>query len=175
MSGYGTKRNEFQRVQDRHLTIERLQQGRTYQQIAAEISETRPYTLSYQQVIRDLEPVKLEAIAKINQCMEEIIAEELEEIEKVLKDAWDAINAEPKLIETTKVEEHPKHGKIITTSQQWINVKKDASLLATILKAAARRSELLGVNIHLKYLDDNAMFEAARRMGYKLVPESEEN
>ena len=58
------KRNAIQRSIDKKAALEMLLSGKTYEQVSRYISQTRPYTISRQQIQSDIEEIRLEAIAQ---------------------------------------------------------------------------------------------------------------
>jgi hypothetical protein len=161
------KRNDFQRAEDRKLAVEMLQTGATYSQIAEEIGKIRPYTISYQQVIQDLDGLRQEAIAKTGAHMIEIIDDELQQLEAIIAEAKSAIEKGREPAVTTTAEP----GKVITKTS---TTNTNPAYLRVIQDAAARRSALLGLDAHLKYLDVNAAIESLTNKGY-IVTMPDEN
>jgi hypothetical protein len=174
-SKYRPKRNEFQKIEDRKLAIEMLRNGCTYTQIAKKITETRPYSLSYQQVQNDIAPMRVQAIAEMGEHVAVIIDKELQEVEKVIEKAWEAINVKRELLTTTESGDTEK-GSYSKIKEQWINTAIPAAMLKIVLDAVARRSTLLGIDTHLKYLDTNAAIESLTAKGYAVSdPSAQQN
>jgi hypothetical protein len=162
------KRNDFQRAEDRGIALEMLQRGHTLVQIAEHISSIRPYSISYQQIALDVSKLRMSAIAATTEHMAVIIDRELQEIENVLAAAWAAIKAERELVTTQEFGIGGKAGDYEKTKQQWINLTFPSQLLKIVLDAIARRSTLMGLDSHLKYLDTNAAIESLTRLGYEV-------
>jgi hypothetical protein len=159
-----TKRNAFQRESDKRLAIELLKKGYNYLQIAAEISEIQPYTISYQQVIKDLDSVRLDAIAKSSASMCEIIDQEMQEIEFAITEVKEAIAKGKEEVVVTSREDSAKSGAKEIEKRQYNNL--NPAYITALLNAAARRSVLLGVDSHLKYQDINVAIESLASRGY---------
>jgi len=169
-----SKRNAFQREHDKRVAIEMLQKGYNYLQIAAAISESQSYTISYQQVIKDLDSVRLEAIARSSACMAEIIDQEMQEIELAIAEVKEAIRKGKEEVVVTSRENSDKLGVKETEKRQYNNL--NPAYITTLLNAAARRSTLLGLDAHLKYQDTNAAIEAVTSRGYVVsLPDGDED
>jgi hypothetical protein len=169
------KRNAFQRAEDKRFAVELLGKGYTYQQIAKKISDKNPYTISYQQVIKDLDGLRMEAIAEAGLSMLELIDEEMQQLETILVLAWAAIRAPRELIKTTEIGDSKKTGKYTKIRQHWINLTVNISALKIVLDATARRSTLRGVDSYLKHLDTNIAIESLVAKGYIVsMPEGED-
>jgi hypothetical protein len=168
------KRNAFQRATDKKASIELLRQGWTYQEIAAEISRRNPYTITYQQIQKDLEGLRLEALAKAHLDMGILIAEELETIEDSLAKIKAAIEQD-KTFGTVSVEteESERFGKKTTT--KWVQRNLNVAYVSELRVLAARRSTLLGVDAYLKSLDINAAIEALTAKGYVVIDPTQNN
>jgi hypothetical protein len=166
------KRNEFQKAEDRKLAIDMLQAGHSLIEIAAHISEIRPYTLSHQQVSADTNKLRLAAIASTQEHMLVTIDLELQEIEKTLEQAWAAIDAPRELIEVRETGTTAKAGDYERVKEQWINTVPSIAAMKVVLDAIARRSTLMGVDAYLKHLDINAAIETLTAKGYEIsIPE----
>jgi hypothetical protein len=164
-----TKRNDFQRAEDLKIEIDMLQHGHSLVEIAGHISGIRPYSISQQQVSADVSKLRLSAIAAMNEHASVTIEKELQEIEKVIEKAWEGINADRELVMTKEICTTSKTGETQEkTKEQWVNLTLPVQLLKTVLDAIARRSTLLGVDAHLKYLDINAAIESLTRLGYEV-------
>jgi hypothetical protein len=169
-----SKRNAFQREHDRRLAIEMLQKGHNYLQIAEAISKIQPYSISYQQVIKDLDTVRLEAIAKSSACMAEIIDQEMQEIEVAIAEVKEAIVKGKEEVIVISREDSDKNGVKETEKRQYNNL--NPAYITALLNAAARRSTLLGLDSHLKHQDINAAIEALTSRGYVVsLPDEDED
>jgi hypothetical protein len=170
------KRNEFQKAEDKRFAIEMLSKGYTYQQIAAAISQRGPYTLSYQQVISDLNGVRLESLAEAKLNMLEIIDEEIQGLEKVLEEAWKSVGSPRELLKTEEFGTSDKTGDYRKTKEQWVNIDRPVAALRLISDAMARRSVLRGVDSYLKHQDINLAIEALTNRGYVVsLPDGDED
>jgi formate dehydrogenase maturation protein FdhE len=168
------KRNAFQREQDKRLAIEMLQKGCNYLQIAAAISEIQPYSISYQQVIKDLDSVRLDAIAKSSASMGEIIDQEMQEIEFAIAEVKEAIAKGKEEVVVTSREDSEKNGTKETEKRQYNNL--NPAYVTALLNAAARRSALLGIDSHLKHQDINTAIESLTSRGYVVsLPDGDES
>jgi hypothetical protein len=136
------KRNCYQIAEDTSNAIELMRRGKTYAEIAQIISQQRVYSLSRQQIQKDLEGVRWELIAKTTVHVGEAIGEELESIENITTRAIEALNA--------------------TTNKERINPQ----LLKVLLDCGMRRSYLLGVDCHMKQQNINAAIETLTRAGF---------
>jgi hypothetical protein len=152
------KRTDFQRAEDRKLAVEMLQTGATYGQIAEEIGKIRPYSISYQQVIKDLDGLRQQAIAHSKVHIIEVIDTEIQELENIIAIAKEEIEKREPTVTTI---EEPKKTTIKKTTHNL-----NAGLLKIIADATARRSALLGLDAHIKYQDINAAIEAVTSKGY---------
>jgi aspartokinase len=138
------KRNCYQIAEDTSTAIELMRQGKTYDEIAQIISQNRIYSLSRQQIQKDLEKVRWDLIAKTTAHVGVVIGEELDSIEGVATRAIEALNA--------------------TIDKEKINPQ----LLRVLLDCGARKSYLLGVDCYIKQQNINAAIETLTRAGFNV-------
>jgi aspartokinase len=138
------KRNCYQIAEDTSTAIELMRQGKTYSEIAQIISQNKIYSLSRQQIQKDLEKVRWDLIAKTTVHVGEAIGEELESIEGIATRAIEALNA--------------------TINKEKINPQ----FLRVILDCGARKSYLLGVDCYIKQQNINAAIETLTRAGFNV-------
>jgi hypothetical protein len=170
------KRNEFQKAEDKKLAVELLGKGFTYQQIAATISQRGPYSLSYQQIISDLDGIRLESLAKARLNMLEIIDEEMKHLDQVLNEAWKSASVPRELLRTTETGDSDKTGSYRKEKEQWVNTDRPVAALRLVFDTVARKSSLRGVDSYLKYLDTNLAIEALTSRGYVVsLPDGDED
>jgi hypothetical protein len=170
------KRNEFQKAEDKRLAIELLGKGYSYQQIAAVITQRGPYSLSYQQIISDLDGIRMESLASARLNMLEIIDEEMQHLDRVLGEAWKSAMLPRELLQTTETGDSDKTGTYQKIKEQWINVDRPVAALRLVFDTVARRSSLRGVDSYLKYLDTNLAIEALTNRGYVVsLPDGDED
>lgn len=167
------KRNEFQKAEDKKFAIELLGKGYTYQQIAAAITQRGPYSLSYQQVISDLDGIRMESLAKARLNMLEIIEEEMKHLDQVLGEAWKSAMLPRELLQTTETGDGDKTGSYKKIKEQWINTDRPVAALRLVFDTVARKSSLRGVDSYLKYLDTNLAIEMLTAKGYTVSDPTE--
>jgi hypothetical protein len=138
------KRNCYQIAEDTSTAIELMRRGKTYAEIAQIISQDRLYSLSRQQIQKDLEKVRWDLIAKTTIHVGEVIGGELESIEGVTTRALEALNS--------------------TTDKERINPQ----LLRVLLECGARKSYLLGADCYIKQQNINAAIETLTRAGFNV-------
>jgi hypothetical protein len=138
------KRNCYQIAEDTSTAIELIRRGKTYAEIAEIISQDRIYSLSRQQIQKDLEKVRWDLIAKTTVHVGEAIGEELESIEVIATRAIEALNA--------------------TIDKEKINPQ----LLRVLVDCGARKSYLLGVDCYIKQQNINAAIETLTRAGFNV-------
>jgi hypothetical protein len=138
------KRNCYQIAEDTSVAIELIRQGKTYAQIAQIISQGRTYSLSRQQIQKDLEKIRWELIAKTTVHAGEVIGQELEAIEDIVTRTLDSLNA--------------------TTEKEKLNPQ----LLRVLLDCSARKSYILGADSYIKQQNINAAIETLTRAGFKV-------
>jgi hypothetical protein len=138
------KRNCYEVAADTSTAIELMRRGKTYAEIAQIISQERTYSLSRQQIQKDLEKVRWDLIAKTTIHVGEAIGEELDSIEGIATRAIEALNA--------------------TIDKEKINPQ----LLRVLLDCGARKSYLLGVDCYMKQQNINAAIETLTRAGFQV-------
>lgn len=141
---FSNKRNAFQIANDRLLALELLIQGKTYRHIAQHISSIRDYSLSHEQVRRDIGVIQEELIASTLTHALEAIAEEL----KLIKEL--SINVSSRLAQFQKGD------------------KGAAPYLKLMADLAARRTYLAGGDTYVKAQDINQAMERVIRAGYEV-------
>jgi hypothetical protein len=138
------KRNCYQIAEDTSTAIELIRRGKTYAEIAQIISQDRIYSLSRQQIQKDLEKVRWDLIAKTTVHVGEVIGEELESIEGVINRAIEALNS--------------------TTDKERINPQ----LLRVLLECGVRKAYLLGADCYIKQQNINTAIETLTRAGFNV-------
>jgi hypothetical protein len=138
------KRNCYEVAADTSTAIELMRRGKTYAEIAQIISQERTYSLSRQQIQKDLEKVRWDLIAKTTIHVGEAIGEELDSIEGIATRAIEALNA--------------------TINKEKVNPQ----LLKVLLDCGARKSYLLGVDCYMKQQNINAAIETLTRAGFQV-------
>ena len=134
----------YQIAADLADAISLMREGKTYEEIAAYISDTGPYSLSRQQVQADVAKVKWELMARSRVEVEQAIAEEVDGIEFVIAEAKAALK-----------------------DSQYI--KQYASLLRVLLDAGGKRSKVLGVDAHLNNQNLSAAMERVAAAGFDII------
>ncbi len=142
---YQPHRNKFQVALDRKLAIELLSAGKTYEYIAQHIATVREYSLSSEQVRRDVGIIQEELIAASMAHGLEAIAEELDKIENLSIDLSRRIS--------TFRDDDPKV----------------APFLKQMADLAARKTYLTGGDNYIKAQDLNQAIERVTRAGFKIV------
>jgi hypothetical protein len=138
------KRNCYEVAADTSTAIELMRRGKTYAEIAQIISQERTYSLSRQQIQKDLEKVRWDLIAKTTVHVGEAIGEELDSIEGIATRAIEALNA--------------------TINKEKVNPQ----LLKVLLECGARKSYLLGVDCYMKQQNINVAIETLTRAGFQV-------
>lgn len=79
----GATRTNLQREADVWWMVKQVANGRTYREVAEELSKTSPYKLDVSTICRDLESVLVEWKRENMSCIDGFIAQKLAEIEEI--------------------------------------------------------------------------------------------
>jgi hypothetical protein len=165
-------RNSFQKAADRAECIELLKKGYTYTQIARDLSEKRPYTISAQQITYDMQYVHVESMAKSTENYAILLDEEIRRQERIIEQVEEALIAEAQLLETTESGSNDKGGYEKVVTKYHNVVKPIPALLSVKATALARISHLRGCDSYLKFMDLNCAISALIQAGFEITAPS---
>mgnify|MGYP000323589117 CR=1 FL=1 len=136
------KRNAFQKAIDKKLAVELLSQGKTYRQISKIIGEQRSYSLSHEQIRKDVTQIEEQVLSSAIQHGLQSITQELDQIECVQTD----ISARLALFAK---DDH-----------------KAIPLLKLLTDLASRRTYLTGGDSYIRSFDLTNSIERVTRAGF---------
>lgn len=135
------KRTKQQIIEDHSKIAQLFVQAYSLREIAAELSKVRSYTLSHQQICKDIKTVVAQWKTDTSAFIDERMESDLMKLERIENEAWQAWERS-KGIKRTRTK--TKVGEVVTKTIKDENLIGDPKFLEVIRQVLQDRANLLG-------------------------------